>query len=507
MLVNHLFESVISENLALEAWQIGLETIKSWTNKSFPLFLDKIGYTEQMHNILDQEPTNEKFRNANGKVDYDAFDKASQKWSNERDQVSEEINDKLDRADEDEIEDIRGASQLIRDFIDTVEISLQDLTKKYVEDKFGKIDPFVGSGNYDEESKKHLYWLQHILVHITTNAVNRNEKPKPKTGGGFFSKFPNEKDFTEHQTSQREVDWKNDLKVGIVIHSSKAKIWEAVRYLLKARLYIKLYAEDLTETKPAEIFLTEIIPTYVHEVGHLEQDIRRQITGKWSRDQGITYLPTPGEKRKTIKKFSATGPTKKVRVGRRGDSDRLGNDEWGNEPRVANYYGTRHEIDAHAASTASALIINFLKEHNRYYRSTESATEKQIAINQAVDDILETISYGLLPYGADDVGRSTGAHSFERYRALVQGKINQIKQRRDAQGNLDPARRRYPLPKVDVLGRKVWRIYMLSLVKQLLAYKKPIEWKDDDWRQEDHKQARKSKVGNITHPAKTPNLP
>jgi hypothetical protein len=470
---HNIFEK-ITEGLAGEATKLMMKEIKEWVNtKAYSEFLSALDLTDAVEDM-----------HVESSLAYEGNDqKAMDRASDTRDKILSKIEQTLYHD-----ESIR--EPLIASLVEQMETILQKLTVDYVEKNFGKIEPFVRGNDYETESKKHLYWLQHILVHIKLDG--KFPSGKPKTGGGFFTRFPDKKDFENHAYSKQNLKWDgNDLPVGIVVLADTNELWSAYVNLIVQRYHIDEYGESMVEGNPLRKVLPSIISTYVHEVGHLEQEIKKKSKG-WSRSSGITLLKN-NKKREPVASMKRDDPRgspnkygndtrtyKKFRPGLKGNPDHLSgidnveahSDEY--VARMTEYYGTRHEIDAHAASTASTIVSEYMLDNERDGRYPE---QRQRELNSQIESIIYHISKG---YG---VGVS--CHSYDAYVTYVRDKIK----------NADKVLKagRYPLQKVDTLHRKVWRLYMLKLVKHLMAYIKPVT---SEYDHEDG-NPRQSKTGNV----------
>ena len=138
----------------------------------------------------------------------------------------------------------------------------------------------------------------------------------------------------------------------------------------------------------------------MHEVGHLEQSIRRQLAGPGRGRESFTVLPDPEKRRNRVQDWKPDrekrlrgSPTSKhnrkgykdrvYRAGRRGRPSMLGNDDY-SDNEFREYLGTRDEIEAHAMGTAASMVAEWRKEQSRY-----SDYNNQRNLNAAIDDMIE----------------------------------------------------------------------------------------------------------------------
>ena len=106
------------------------------------------------------------------------------------------------------------------------------------------------------------------------------------------------------------------------------------------------------------------------------------------------------------------------------------------------------------------MVQEFLEEQERFGWRRTSEAEFQHNLNRFVDDAIVNLKYR---YTAEK-------GSLGSYYAYIKDRIEQVDYRIGE-----------PLPKADILHRKVWRIYMTKLVKALEEYKKPVPkepWED-----------------------------
>ena len=354
-------------------------------------------------------------------------------------------------------------NQWIHSLLEQLEVVLEKTAYADVESKHGTVEKY----NWDQESfddiaKKNLYFLQHIIVHLDTEGTRYG---KPVTGGGFFRDMVSRsyKEFELDRT--KDIDFSNYLSSGIKIYTSKQAAWRMMCRQLLDQIQLNFYGEIISEpsnNETVEYFLKPILSTFVHEYVHLLQYVERNLSQRtYLRiiGRGMTHVPTPGAARGRRQRRTNAG-YKWFRAGKRGAHDRLGGDTPPTDTQYENYFGTAHEIEAHAANTAADMVQEFLEEQERHTWRRTSEAEFQRNLNQFIDDAIINLKYR---YAAEK-------GSLGSYYAYIKDRIEQVDYRIGE-----------PLPKADILHRKVWRIYMTKLVKALEQYKKPVPkepWED-----------------------------
>jgi hypothetical protein len=490
MFLQDLFES-IQQTIYMDAWETLTKSVKEWAdNVGMPKLKAKLPMSKLEKFNDENDPEGEKRNNFLS----DIRDDAEYLLSSYRDDFDEELMD-----------------ELIASVKHTMEISLQDFARNYIEEKLGKIEPFDPdeydkSRDFEKQTAKRHYQLQHIIVQLQTDGKYKTNNT-PKTSGGYFQKNLGKGDLnTEYEKNNFNVQNKGrELGVGINIYTSKDNLQQFVRDYLLDKFEEFYFGESLGERdNPNKKYFKSILSTFTHEVIHLEQDTRKYMNKNQSYTTGITYTPNVKNRLAQAKKTNSGKGSDKLnpnnasyrhyKAGKRGKPDHLGDDNYDSASFI-DYLGTAHEIEAHAAGAAGDAIGEMLsdryRDHNHY-----SKVDKQIAINQWIDQVIEDAKNGVFPHS-----RSAGY-----YLDYIKEKISNIdkviKIKRDAEGNIDPSRSKYPAAKVDILHRKVWRIFMTKFIKHLLAYKKPIPWEyEDDYRKE-YPEPRKAKIGGITQKIK-----
>lgn len=396
-------------------------------------------------------------------------------WRTDQDPAQVRSLDRLRDETHDTVLDAASSAWVEDDFKDIMERELQDVTREHIEKQFGPIEPLDRTMRYDDQTKKNLYFLTHIIVHLDRTGKSPND--------GYFQRSPNWADLTDHRYTQQHVDPKHDFGVQINIKAPES-LRNVAENLIARACRIDLYGEDFGTKEFLDDFLLNIVNTFVHEVAHLEQFVRlsNAALGKINLNRSVmTYLPTPGTPRPRVPSWQfpvghrQTG--KAVKVGRRGAVEYRPRDTNGYD----NYYGTSHEIDAHAAGTAADILSRALIDRARW-APREDAVDRQIAINQYVDDAIQDIK-----------GMISMSGSIAAYEQRVRSFIPTVP------FNAERA-------KADIGYRKVWRLFLTKLARHLVAHKKPIPWSDTpdfpDWRREYNPEPHRARVGSLVHPAR-----
>lgn len=390
-------------------------------------------------------------------------------WRTDHDPAEERRIDQLREETHDKVLDAASSAWVEDDFKDIMERELQDVTREHIEKQFGPIEPLDRTMRFDDQTKKNLYFLTHIIVHL--------DRTGQSFSNGYFQKNADWEDLTDHRYTQQHVDPKHDLGVRINITKTPEALRNVAENLIARACRIDLYGEDFGGKESLNDFLLDIVDTFVHEVAHLEQFVRlsNAAMGKINLNRSaMTYLPTPGTPRPRVPNRHRGKP---VKVGRRGAVEYRPRDTDGYD----NYYGTRHEIDAYAAGAAADILSRALIDRARW-SPREDAVDRQIAINQYVDDAIQDIK-----------GMLSMSGSIAAYEQRVRSFIPSVP------FNTERA-------KADIGYRKVWRLFLTKLARHLVAHKKPIPWSDTpdfpDWRREYNPEPRRARVGSLVHPAK-----
>jgi hypothetical protein len=358
--------------------------------------------------------------------------------------------------------------KIVTSFKEMLEAQLRAATMSYLESQFGKVERMVPKEPYDELRKRHLYFLQFVSVHIDINAVSK--AGRPKTSGGYFTNFPNKSEFGD-KWSQENVDWGNELGYGIKLYASENLIWLGALTPIMESLHIEHFGEYADRDSGLNNLLKKILPTWVHETVHAHQWAKRGVLGRQSfkYDWGLTYTPQI-KKRQQIDKYNRkTELTQRYkRGGLRGFPSHLSNEENSDMGEWIEYFGTAHEIEAHAAGAAASIVHDIIKNQNDY----SSDNTKQEYLNQNIDYVIQDIANGSIPY---DSGSLNSYYDHIRNEAMRYLRLKTSSRDRDM--NRDPR----ALYKVDVGARKVWTIFLTKMVKHLQSYKKAVPtWSERD---------------------------
>ena len=357
-------------------------------------------------------------------------------------------------------------NDIINSFLQKIELTLQDLATNEIEEKYGKIDRYGDIKNQDFErimNNNNLYYLQHIIVQIE---LNGEKYGKPQTSGAYFQPMVSSSgNWTTPYAST--IDFSNQLSSGIKIFASKDEIWNVLLDEFKKKLDIDLFGESMDYQRLADIFFKKILSNFVHEFVHLLQYVEKSNQVKIDRKEGkekrfsngtgMSYVTNKNRgKRQVYNKEKRK--YEYVKAGKRGGPDYLtGRDGVPTEERYENYFGTSHEIEAHAAGAAADMVAEFLNDRENGYNRYSLSKYNQSDLNDAIDDILVSLKLGYLD----------SSPSLRNYQQFIRDKIETVDKKID---NV--------LPKADILHRKAWRIFMTKLVKALQAFKKPVP-KDD----------------------------
>lgn len=377
---------------------------------------------------------------------------------------------------------------LLKNFKNALELKLQGVARDYIESKLGKIVGDKDHDDFEKRRKNHLYWMQHIIVDIGLDDAN------PHNQGGHYQRHAGPDTYKTDYTAAN-FDRQNDLGVAVKLFTTKKLFWDVIEHAIKGTVQEEIFGEPMTEGDPRHELNKAMMPTFVHEVVHMEQDARehRDPDKPWHRRAGITYTPDPTKPRQKTPDQSGThtgGKTDKwgraiVRRGKR-DPDYINRPKY-TENEFMSYLGSAHEIEAHAAGAAAKLFAghwNAIK--NSRFRT--DPRQKQAYVNEAIDSILEDLRTDQLHY-------LTGGGSLVSYARYI---------RRMVDDQMQKLPQDETLPKVNILYRKAWTIFMKKLVKHLLAFKKPLPDEVDPWADPVPEPKRKSALAK---PERQPELP
>lgn len=391
-------------------------------------------------------------------------DETGDKSSKLRDDIWQKLCDRFPYSEKDASRRIDFTYNMRAD----IEYELQKFARETIETRYGKIDDYDHSRQddfYDSSAtKKNLYWLQHILVHIRTDRVGKHGI---KNSGGHFSSVPFKAEYSDSHYANHEMNWNTDLGVGIVLYASSADQYSVARSAVMDLFHEELFGEPEEVGYFEDNWLTKIVPTFLHELTHLEQHSRAKSNNSSYRQNGITYTPNPSTKpkrnsadAKTWMPDSKKGSDRKnsslafrsFKPGARGNPDHLTDIDYDNADRMTDYYGTAHEIEAHAVSLASHIVMDH--EHNMArarYPITDG--DRAIRMNDFVIEAIRDLKNGW----------QTG-YTYERYKSYFKDFI-------PSPGD--------GLSKVDIGKRKVWRIFLTKVIKHLESYLTEVP--DNEW--------------------------
>lgn len=360
--------------------------------------------------------------------------------------------------------------ELMSTFINMVEETLRKTALEYIETTVGKIEPFVPSADVSKrylQYKQHLYWLQHLVVHLDTE-----HEESRKGVHGHFQRNPNFAKDYQNEYNKNNINPKTDLGAAIKIYMNPSKVWNALYKVLMNKVQIILFGEPQDDDSDIENFLEHLLPLYVHETTHLAQYTRTKPSarGDLGKSSGLSYLPNLIKNRNAedLNINNVRGSDKRnkdrnyrvYKAGRRGKPSRLPKGySWA---EYIEYLGSTHEIGAWAAGAAAEVIHDILPKDQFVYGNNP---ERKIRdLNHNIDEIITDIQHG---YYQND--------SIRRYADNIKSQIEA-----EARKEYSEHGEKSPIKKVDIGYRKVWRKFITKLINNLLAYKKDIpEYKSD----------------------------
>jgi hypothetical protein len=445
MRINELIEAIDQTGqLTQNAYNLLIKEIDQFIDWNAESIFDSVGEGDYLKKMDALDDRIEKIREKN--LDWQEEDRQVTKLSNMRQDLSGEVQSKLYKSEPDQ--------DLLDEFIDVMEMHLQDLARDYIEAQFGKIeaDPSLP---YDERKQQNLNWLQHIIVQIDTTGVD-SKTGEPKTGGGYFARNPQKSAL--HSRSSQKIDWQNDLLTHINIYSSREKLWTALTRRLLDKDSTRHYGDSGIEN-PVPKLVAEIVKTFVHETVHMDQNaranIKMQSTNRGFGRGDYTKIPDTSVPRPQLYSYDKNDTRgkagqkdnwrRKYRGGRRGQETYDVDNFEHNLDRWAAYLGSVNEIEAHASHAASEMYMNFM-EHEPF-RYSYSDNDKQRRINDFVDSAIEDVRWGEFPN--------------RTYPSMIAPTAKQ------ALNNPDPTPRERQFV-------KVWNLYIKKMIKHLQSYKKDV---------------------------------
>ena len=443
-------QDIIFEAIQAPLYNLGLESIKNGIKQWLPSIMA----------LMEQYTYKAQYRDQVRQLQDDG-------WSDQRSKLRD---DQYQREYELLIHDENPAfhEHLVKTFKEMLEAQLRAASLSYLESQFGQVEKMVPGERYEDLRKRHLYFLQYLSVHIDTTATYKSGKPR--TAGGYFTKFPSKDEFQD-TWSQQNVDWKNQVGYGIKLYATENSIWLAAITPIMESLHIEHFGEYVDRDNGLPNLLKKILPTWVHETVHAHQWTKRGVLGKdyYKYDWGMTYTPQK-KKRPTVDRYNRTLQVTQrfKRGGTRGFPSHLENEENSEMGEWIEYFGTAHEIEAHAAGAAAGIIHSLMQNLDQYY----DADHQQRELNTDIDYMIKNISWGDIP---DEGGSLRSYYNHIRNEAMRYLRLKTSARDRDM--SRDPR----ALYKVDIGARKVWTIFLTKLVKHLQAYKKPVRsWSDRD---------------------------
>lgn len=448
MKIDQLFEA-IEAPLYTAGYQSVSEGIKTWLPEVMKILDQYTGKAQYRAQVKQQQSINPD--------DWDAYSRLrDDQYQREYEALVQEDNQGLH-------------AYLVKTFKEMLENQLRQASMSYIEGMFGKREDYDNSESWDEIQKKNLYFLRYLIVDIDFTATYK-KSGKPRTGGGYFQRFPQKGEFTD--TYSQNLDWKNDVGFAIKVYTSENKLWLAAVGIVIEALHIEHFGEATEPNNGLENLLGDILPTWVHETVHMEQTTRRRAQGKnfYKHDWGMTYTPQI-KKRPAVDKFNKELQiTQKFKHGgKRGFPSHLEDIENTTMAEWIEYFGTAHEIEAHAAGAAADAVHSVMKNLQRY-SSHRDATYFQSELNHGIDSIIQDLTYAYLP--------TEGHSSFNSYFDHIKGEAMRYLRLKQPQIDIRDQR---VLNKINFGARKVWTIFLKKLTKHLLAYKKPVpDYSDRD---------------------------
>jgi hypothetical protein len=455
----------IIEAIEAPLYNIGREAVENGVEQWLP----------QVMSVLDTYTDKAQYRSQKRQIDRDDWDK----WSKLRDDQYQREYDALIREDNSGLHDL-----LVKSFKEMLEKQLREAAISYAESKFGKVERIIPKEKYEVMQKRHLYFMQFVAVHIDIDA--KYTSGNSRKAGGSFTNAPSKKQFQD-TWSQENVKWGDELGFGIKLYATDNAIWLAAIGRILEKLHIEHFGEYTESYDGYTDLLKSILPTWVHEVVHLEQQVRRYLLDRvlYKYDWGMTYTPQY-KKRPGFARYNSNLDAMQhfKRGGKRGFPSHLTDPEKAQMPEWIEYFGTAHEIEAHAAGAAASLVHDFVQSSNNFglYRDDE---QRQRELNRDIDSIIRDIGSGYIPENAD---------SLNSYFNHIRGEAMQyIRLNSSAKDRPDPR----VLNKVNIGARKVWTLFLNRFVKHIQSYKKPVPSYDGE----------RNPRFRLPAPAKKPELP
>lgn len=341
----------------------------------------------------------------------------------------------------------RNKTSLYQDMLDSFKFMLEGMlvrtARQYLKDKLGDHLDTAGLGS----------WLNRNAILVDLNYTSTYKSGRPRQGGGYYQHFPAQGEFTDSRSNGISMADRS-ISRGIKVFTTPEALWMAACWSILHSMAREMFGDNPPDRELSSL-LQDILPTYNHEVVHLEQALRKHVIGgKGSGLGGLSYTPIPGKKRPSVSRETTFNNVAQFRGGIRGKPSRLADEENTSPEEWTEYFGTDHEIEAHAAGAAAGIVHDAIRDAE----ASGAYQSKEVWLNQYIDNAIQELQSGWLPSNHyslkrywDDI-RQTG------YRLL---KYRKHKDERD-------------LNKINIGARKVWTIFVRKLIKHLQAYKKPL---------------------------------
>jgi hypothetical protein len=422
-------------------------SIKQFASDNTSDILDSIGVAEEYADLQ------EYMRLRDAAYKKDDYKTAEQLFDRKIEPLYIKITDAIDQAP--------YSKDITEELVHVLELDLQEITRDYIEKYYGKIEPITEPGvdrkgmSFSQAfAEKNLYWAEHIIVQLKTDAVTAGGEPK--TGGGNFSKSATQDKVTSKTGSN--IKWGDEFAVLINIYVDENDIWAAIigEFSNQFKEYVVGEYEDQELTKK---LIKPIVVTFLHEVVHFEQEIRARANTKDKNYTGISVLPNTDIKRPQATSWDPTRPkgspgqnTKypKYRAGRRGNYPDI---DSSNDPKVwAEYLGHTIEIEAHAAHVAAEMYSDIVTDRFGY----KNRKMPQDDINYSIDNRIDNVRWNIFPPNW--------------YQTAIADKAKSALS--------DPNR-----SNEDKRFIKVWNTFRKKLIQHLQSYKRelPPDTSIDDW--------------------------
>lgn len=272
----------------------------------------------------------------------DEYDKANENWGLDSDGVGDSLDEFIPTIDG------KQTHSPVYALMGKVSDSITKITQNYIRSKYG--DPI--------NLNKHKDGSGTIVRNVNDVRVLIWWSPRNDVKGGYKGVY---------RRSSHNINVDGGIETLLEIIIDRVKWSEMLRNEVGAILsYDKSHLGDFSQ---------QIINTYIHELAHLEQDIRGNV--------GKLRL-IPGKKK--------NDPHAKVARGNTFD--------WQDD--FERYLSSTAEIDSHASGAAAEVINQIINQHAeygaRYKRDTWSANDIDTNDwNEAIKDAVRGVSYGEIP--------------------------------------------------------------------------------------------------------------